>query len=180
MKNEQAIFGGGCFWCTEAIFKMMKGVTKVLPGYSGGTTPDPTDQKVWKGDTGHAEVVYIEYDPLQVKYTDLLTVFFGSHDPTSLNKQGPDTGTEYRSVIFYTSTEQQEEAEKYIKEINESNEFGTAVVTELSPFTRFYDAGEYHKDFAAKNPENRYCQLIINPKLEKVQKKYAQLLKTLE
>lgn len=176
MKTETAVFGGGCFWCTEAVFKMMRGVTSVGPGYAGGKVENPTYNEVSSGTTGHAEVIRIEYDPTQVKYRDLLTVFFGSHDPTTVNRQGNDVGTQYRSVIFYTTDEQKGEAEEMIKEINDSNSAGAPVVTEVEPLTKFYDAEEYHKDYFAKNPENMYCQVVINPKLEKVQKQFAELL----
>lgn len=177
-RNEQqiAVFGGGCFWCTEAVFKMMKGVTSVLPGYSGGTTKNPTYDQVSGGKTGHAEVIRLEYDPSQVKYRDLLTVFFGSHDPTTKDRQGNDVGTEYRSVIFYTTDDQKKIADEFIKEINDSNEHGAPVVTELEPLKEFYEAENYHKDYFATHPDNPYCEVIINPKLEKVQKKFADLL----
>ncbi len=174
--KETAIFGGGCFWCTEAVFKMMKGVSSVLPGYSGGKNPNPTYEQVCSGTTGHAEVVKIEYDPSLVKYRDLLTVFFGSHDPTTLNRQGNDVGTQYRSVIFYTTPEQQKQAEDFIKEINASNKDGKSVVTEVVPLENFYEAENYHHDYFATHPGNPYCEVVINPKLEKVQKNFAQLL----
>jgi len=180
MKIEVAVFGGGCFWCTEAVFKMMRGVVSVGPGYAGGQTENPTYNEVSSGTTGHAEVIRIEYDPTQVKYRDLLTVFFGSHDPTTVNRQGNDIGTQYRSIIFYTNDEQKREAEEMIKEINDSNSAGAPAVTEVVPLTKFYDAEEYHKDYFAKNPENMYCQVIINPKLEKVQKQFADLLNKTE
>ncbi len=179
MNNEIAVFGGGCFWCTEAVFKMIKGVSKVLPGYSGGTIKNPTYEQVCGGKTGHAEVVYLEYDPLLVKYRDLLTVFFGSHDPTTKNRQGNDVGTQYRSVVFFTTDEQKKIAEEFIKEINDSNEHGASVVTELEPLKEFYEAENYHKDYFATHPDNPYCEVIINPKLEKVQKEFGALLKTL-
>jgi peptide-methionine (S)-S-oxide reductase len=175
---EKAVFGGGCFWCTEAVFKMLKGVSKVLPGYAGGTVPNPTYEQVSAGNTGHAEVIYIEYDPEQVKYRDLLTVFFGSHDPTTINRQGDDVGEQYRSVIFYTTPEQKEEAENFIKEINNSNLSGSPVVTTVEPLKEFYEAEDYHKDYFAKNKNAPYCQVVINPKLEKVQKQFAELLNT--
>lgn len=177
MKKEIAIFGGGCFWCTEAIFKMIKGVSLVLPGYSGGIKENPSYDEVSQGNTGHAEVVYLEYDALVVKYNDLLTIFFGSHDPTTLNKQGNDFGTQYRSVIFYTTEEQKVLAEKYIKEVNSSSAKGSPVVTEVIPFKKFFKAENYHENYFKNHPENPYCQLIINPKLEKVQKQFADLLK---
>ncbi len=174
---EVAVFGGGCFWCTEAVFKMMRGVSSVLPGYAGGTAPNPTYEQVTTGETGHAECVKVEYDPTQVKYHDLLLVFFGSHDPTTVNRQGADVGTQYRSVIFYTTEGQKAEAEKFITDINASNEHGAPVVTDVEPLTDFYVAENYHQDYAANNPNSGYCQLIINPKLEKVQKDFAALLK---
>jgi peptide-methionine (S)-S-oxide reductase len=174
--TEIAVFGGGCFWCTEAVFKMMKGVSKVVPGYAGGTTENPTYEQVSTGETGHAECVRIEYDPALVQYRDLLTVFFGSHDPTTVNRQGPDTGTQYRSIVFYTTAKQREDAEAYIAEINASNSMGAPVVTELKPLTAFYEAENYHHDYFANHPGNPYCELVINPKLEKVQKQYADLL----
>jgi len=176
MKSETAVFGGGCFWCTEAVFKMMKGVSSVLPGYAGGKTKNPTYEEVSNGDTGHAEVVQIEYDPALVKYETLLTIFFASHDPTTLNRQGNDVGTQYRSVIFYTTAEQKKKAEKFIADINNSNTNGAKVVTEVVPLDVFYPAENYHKDYFANHPNNAYCLLVINPKLEKVQKKYAEFL----
>ena len=174
--KETAVFGGGCFWCTEAVFKMMRGVSSVVPGYAGGTTTHPTYEQVSSGTTGHAECVQIEYDPAVVRYRDLLTVFLGSHDPTTLNRQGPDTGTQYRSIIFYTTPEQRAEAERYIAGINASAAGGEPVVTELASLTDFYEAENYHHDYFANHPGNPYCEVIINPKLEKVQKQYAALL----
>ncbi len=171
-----AVFGGGCFWCTEAVFKMLKGVGSVLPGYAGGTTKNPTYEQVSSGSTGHAEVIRIEYDPKQVEYKDLLTVFFSSHDSTTLNRQGNDAGTQYRSVIFYTTQGQKKVAEDFIKEINASNEHGAPVVTELAQLDTFYEAENYHRDYFATHPDNPYCEVIINPKLEKVQKEFADLL----
>jgi peptide-methionine (S)-S-oxide reductase len=180
MKKEVAIFGGGCFWCTEAVFKMIKGVTLVKPGYTGGETENPTYEEVSTGESGHAEVIYIEYDPVQVNYRDLLTVFFGSHDPTTLNRQGNDIGSQYRSVIFYTTEKQKIEALNFIKEINDSNPNGKPAVTEVSPLTKFYDAENYHKNYYKNNKENLYCQIVINPKLERVQKEFAHLLSNIK
>ncbi len=171
-----AVFGGGCFWCTEAVFKMMKGVSSVLPGYAGGTVQNPTYEQVSSGTTGHAECVKIEYDPTIVKYHDLLLVFFGSHDPTTVNRQGNDVGTQYRSVIFFTTPEQKAECEKFISEINASNEHGAPVATDVEPLTEFYEAENYHRDYFARNPHNSYCSIIINPKLEKVQREFSALL----
>jgi peptide-methionine (S)-S-oxide reductase len=187
MKTEQAIFGGGCFWCTEAVFKMLRGVTAVGPGYAGGTVANPTYEQVCNGNTGHAECVRIEYDPTQVKYESLLTVFFGSHDPTTRNRQGNDVGTQYRSVIFFTTPEQKVVAEKFIADINASNPDGKPVVTEVVPLAtaadapdRFWPAESYHEDYFARNKGNPYCEVIINPKLEKVQKEFAELLNSEE
>lgn len=174
--KETAIFGGGCFWCTEAVFKMLKGVYSVLPGYSGGTTVNPTYEEVSGGNTGHAECIKIEFDPKEIRYIDLLTVFFGSHDPTTLNKQGNDVGSQYRSVVFYTSPEQKETTEKFIKEINNSSKDGKPVVTEITPFTSFYVAENYHKDYYERNKDAPYCEIVINPKLEKVVKNFSNLL----
>lgn len=177
MENKQtAVFGGGCFWCTEAVFKMMKGVSKVVPGYAGGTVLNPTYEQVCGGGTGHAEVVRVEYDPSLVKYEDLLTVFMGSHDPTTLNRQGADVGTQYRSVVFYTTDEQKEIAEKFIKEANVSNSAGAPIVTEVQPLENFSEAEDYHKDYYSNHSNQGYCIAVINPKLEKVQQKYADLL----
>lgn len=176
-KTEIAVFGGGCFWCTEAVFHMMRGVISVAPGYAGGTKANSTYEEVSSGTTGHAEVIHIEYDPTQVAYRDLLTVFFGSHDPTTLNRQGADVGTQYRSVIFWTSDVQKSEAEAFIKELNESNVAGAPIVTEVKPLEKFYPAENYHRDYYANNKGAGYCQLVINPKLEKVQKQFAALLK---
>lgn len=174
--KETIVFGGGCFWCTEAVFKMMRGVSSVLPGYAGGTKPYPTYEEVCMGTTGHAEAVQIEYDPKLVKLTDLLTVFFGSHDPTTLNRQGNDVGTQYRSIIFYTTEKQKEESEKFIAEMNNSNKFGDPIVTTVEKLPEFYKAESYHQDYFAKNKNNSYCAFVINPKLEAVQKKFADLL----
>ncbi len=177
--TQVAVFGGGCFWCTEAVFKMIRGVSSVLPGYAGGTVPNPTYEQVCGGATGHAEVVQIVYDPAQVNYRDLLTVFFGSHDSTTLNRQGNDVGTQYRSVVFYTTDEQKQIAEDFIKEINSSTTAGKPCVTEVVPLDIFYPAENYHQDYFARNPGNRYCEIIISPKLDKVQKEFADLLNKL-
>lgn len=178
--KEVAVFGGGCFWCTEAVFKMLKGVSSVLPGYTGGATKNPTYEQVSTGTTGHAEVVRVEYDPTKVEYRTLLTIFFASHDSTTKNRQGNDVGTQYRSVIFYTTPEQKAEAERFMQEINNSTRQGDPVVTELEPLDIFYEAEEYHHDFFERNSQNQYCQLIINPKLEKVQEKFGDLLTNLQ
>jgi peptide-methionine (S)-S-oxide reductase len=172
-----AVFGGGCFWCTEAVFKMLNGVISVSPGYSGGTKVNPTYMEVVGGGTGHAEVTKVEYDNTKIAFSDLLNVFFASHDPTTLNRQGNDVGTQYRSVIFYTDMEQKKEAEAKIKEINDSTAEGDTVVTEVIPLEKFYPAEDYHKNYFANNSEQMYCQLVINPKLKKVQDQFEKLLK---
>lgn len=178
MNNKEiAVLGGGCFWCTEAVFKMLKGISKIEPGYSGGSTENPTYMQVCGGMTGHVEVVQVAFNPTLLNFKDLLTVFFGTHDPTSKNKQGNDVGTAYRSVIFYTSLKQKEEAEAFIAEINASNPLGKPIVTDVEPLQKFYPAEGYHHDYYAKNTTNRYCEIIINPKLDKVQEKFAHLLK---
>lgn len=175
-QNRVAVFGGGCFWCTEAVFKMLKGVISVDPGYAGGTTKNPTYDDVSSGATGHAEVIRIEYDASLVTYKNLLTVFFGSHDSTTLNRQGNDVGTQYRSVVLFTTPEQAEEARVFIAELNASSSAGASVVTEVVPLDVFYPAEDYHKNYFARNKDARYCQIIISPKLEKVQHKFAELL----
>lgn len=174
IKTQTTIFGGGCFWCTEAIFAELWGVISVLSGYAGGTMPDPTYEQVCGGDTGHAEVIKVEFDPEQISYDDLLTVFFATHDPTTLNKQGNDIGTQYRSIILYTSEAQKEEAGKFIEELNKE---GKQVVTELKPLDKFYPAEEYHRRYFKKNPAKAYCQAVISPKLEKLRQKFEKLLK---
>ncbi|MDE2001857.1 MAG: peptide-methionine (S)-S-oxide reductase MsrA [Patescibacteria group bacterium] len=175
-QKEVAVFGGGCFWCTEAVFKMLKGVSSVEPGYAGGTVPNPTYERVCTGTTGHAEVIRIEYDPALVKYETLLTIFFATHDPTTLNRQGNDVGTQYRSLILYTTEAQKKAAEAFIAKLNASSEKGNPLVTEVKPLDVFYPAENYHRDYYARNKNKPYCQVVINPKLEKVQKEFADLL----
>lgn len=174
--TETAVFGGGCFWCTEAVFKMLRGVSSVEPGYAGGRGENPTYEEVCAGNTGHVECVQVEFDPALVSYETLLTVFFGSHDPTTPNRQGNDVGEQYRSVIFYTSPQQREAAERFIAEINESSRVGEPIVTTVEPLEKFYVAEDYHRDYYARNSSAGYCQLVINPKLEKVKEKFAELL----
>lgn len=173
---QTAVFGGGCFWCTEAVFQMLRGVSKVEPGYAGGAMKNPTYERVSEGTTGHAEVIRVTYDPAIISYEDLLTVFFGSHDPTTPNKQGGDVGEQYRSVIFYSSVEEKIVAEKISKEIQESLKDGSSVVTQIVPLEMFYPAEDYHKNYFAQNASAPYCQLIIEPKIEKVRKRFAQLV----
>ena len=181
MKNkiEVTIFGGGCFWCTEAVFEKLRGMILVVPGYAGGTKENPTYEEVSSGETGHAEVIKIEFDPNQISYKDLLTVFFATHDPTTHNRQGTDVGTQYRSIILYTNKQQKQEAEAYIKNLNESLlKEGKSVVTEVNQFTQFYEAEDYHKKYYQKNSSQSYCQVVIAPKILKLEKKFAELLKT--
>lgn len=175
--SETIVFGGGCFWCTEAVFKMLKGVGSVTPGYAGGTKPNPTYDEVCSGETGHAEVTRIEYDSAQVSFHTLLTVFFATHDPTTLNRQGSDVGTQYRSIILYTTPIQKEESEDFIREIEASTKGGNPVVTEVKPLMEFYEAENYHHDYFAHHSDQAYCNLVISPKVEKVQKEFAELLK---
>ena len=174
---ETAVFGGGCFWCTEAVFNMLRGVISVAPGYAGGTIPHPTYEQVSEGNTGHAEVIKIVFDPAQIRYEDLLTVFFAAHDPSSLNRQGNDVGTQYRSVIFYTTLAQKTAAEAFIADLNASSAEGKPIVTELAPLDTVYPAESYHENYYANHKDAPYCELVINPKLEKVSQKFAQLLK---
>lgn len=171
---KTAVFGGGCFWCTEAIFQELKGVTSVMPGYAGGKIPNPTYEQVCSGMTGHAEVTKIEFDPSQIYYSDLLKVFFYVHDPTTLNQQGSDVGPQYRSIILYADEEQKNEASKLIDELKKD---GQNVVTELVPLKEFYPAEEYHKNFYLNNPDKPYCQIIIDPKIKKFEERFKELLK---
>jgi peptide-methionine (S)-S-oxide reductase len=175
--KQVAVFGGGCFWCTEAVFNELRGVISVMPGYTGGTVPNPTYDAVCSGTTGHAETTRVEYDPSQITYDDLLTVFFASHDPTTLNRQGNDIGTQYRSAIFYTTPEQKAEAKKFIASLIASDPSGKPVVTEVVPLGEFYEAEDYRRQYFKNHPEAGYCQVIIEPKVEKLQKQFANLLK---
>lgn len=169
--TERATIGGGCFWCTEAVFENIKGVKSVVSGYAGGKKPNPTYKEVCNGDTGHAEVIQIEYDPKKVSFSEILEVFWVAHDPTTLNRQGHDVGTQYRSVIFYHDESQKKAAEASLKAAQP--QFKDKIVTELSPLTAFYKAEGYHQDYFELNPNNRYCQLVIQPKLKKVLEKLA-------
>jgi peptide-methionine (S)-S-oxide reductase len=175
MANENlAVFGGGCFWCTEAAFQDLRGVRRVLPGYAGGKVVNPSYEAVCTGRTGHAEVVQVEFDPAVISYKDLLKVFFTVHDPTQLNRQGNDIGTQYRSVIYYTSDEQKNEAEDFIAEFNP--EFDNGIVTTVEPLERFHVAEEYHHNYFKRNPHAGYCQVIVSPKVAKVRKQFAGFL----
>ena len=176
--TEKVVFGGGCFWCTEAVFKMLTGVESVTSGYAGGNTENPTYREVCSGKTGHAEAIQIEYDSSKVSYKDLLTIFFASHDATQLNRQGADVGTQYRSIVLYTTEKQKSETESFIKELDASSSDGDPIVTEVVPLTIFYPAEDYHQDYYAQNANQGYCQIVIAPKLQKVQAQYAELLKS--
>jgi peptide-methionine (S)-S-oxide reductase len=172
---QQALFGGGCFWCVEAVFLQLKGVEKVVSGYAGGIVHNPSYDQVCQGNTQHAEVVLIDFDEQQINYTQLLNVFFTTHDPTTLNRQGNDIGTQYRSVVYYFNDEQKQQAEKIIQDLEND---GLNIVTELSPAPTFYRAEEYHQNFYARNPSQGYCNFSIPPKLSKLRSKYLELLKT--
>lgn len=176
-KYELATFGQGCFWCAEAIFEQLEGVIKVESGYSGGKTSNPTYKEVCSGLTGHAEVVQITFDPNKISYDELLEVFWKTHDPTTLNRQGNDVGTQYRSVIFYHNDEQKRKAEAYLKKLNAEKVWNAPIVTEISPFAKFYKAEDYHQEYFANNPEQAYCRFVIVPKLEKFEKVFKAKLK---
>jgi peptide-methionine (S)-S-oxide reductase len=175
---ETAVFGGGCFWCTEAVFGQLKGVVSVMPGYAGGTLANPTYEQVCTGNTGHAEVTRVEYNPAEISFNDLLTVFFATHDPTSLNRQGADVGTEYRSVIFYTTDDQKRDAVAVIEQLNSSDPAGKRIVTEVVPLKAFYPAEKYHQEYYRNNSLAPYCQIVIDPKLRKLHKQFTALLKS--
>jgi peptide-methionine (S)-S-oxide reductase len=176
-QTETATLGGGCFWCTEAIFKSLKGVDRVESGYSGGHTKNPTYKEVCTGETGHAEVIQITFDPKVISFDEILEVFFETHDPTSLNRQGADAGTQYRSVIFYHSPEQKEKAEAYKAQLNKENVFNKPIVTEIKAFDKFYKAENYHQNYFANNRSQGYCQFVIVPKIEKFKKIFKNKLK---
>ena len=176
-KMETATFGAGCFWCVESVFLQFKGVKSVKSGYMGGNVDNPTYKQVCNGTTGHAEVVQIEFDPSVISFDDLLQVFWKTHDPTTLNRQGNDIGTQYRSVVFFHSKEQERKALGYKKKLNEAGAFDDPIVTEITAASKFYVAEDYHQDYFNKNPSNPYCRLFIPPKLEKLKKVFADKLK---
>ncbi len=169
-KLDSATFGGGCFWCTEAVFQQVKGVYEVISGYAGGRIANPTYREVTSGRTGHAEVVQLLFNPAEVSYLDLLEIFFKTHDPTTLNRQGADIGTQYRSVILYHNEEQRKQAEQVKQDLNQEEIWKDPIVTEIAPMEAFYRAEDYHQDYFAKNPDQAYCQYVIRPKLEKLEK----------
>ena len=172
--TETATFGGGCFWCIEAAFEELAGVESATPGYAGGHAEDPTYREVCSGSTGHAEVVRVTYDPEIVEYDDLLEVFFTIHDPTQRNRQGPDVGTQYRSIVLHETDEQRALAEAYIEALDEEGGYDDPVVTELEPLETFYRAEEKHQNYFAKNPRDAYCQMHAQPKVETVRERFAE------
>ena len=176
-ETSLATFGGGCFWCTEAVFLELQGVKKVVSGYSGGHSENPTYKQVCNGHTGHAEVIQIEYDPEKVSFKELLEVFFKTHDPTTRNRQGVDVGSQYRSAVFYHSQEQKEVAEQIIKALDEEEAYDNPIVTEVTEFTKFWPAEDYHQNYLAENPQNPYCQRVVQPKVEKFRKVFKDKLK---
>ncbi len=178
MNNEQiAIFAGGCFWCTEPVFTQLKGVSKVVSGYIGGHTLNPTYKDICNGDTGHAEAIEIHYNAAEISYGQLLEVFLVAHDPTTPNRQGNDIGTQYRSAVFYLDDAQRESAKQIIQEFDERHIYNAPIVTEVVPATTFYPAEDYHQYYFAKNPSQPYCLAVAAPKAAKIRQKYAQLIK---
>lgn len=175
--REVITLGGGCFWCTEAVYDQLEGVDDVVSGYSGGHVVNPTYKQVCNADTGHAEVVQITYDPARISTRDVLEVFFSTHDPTTLNRQGNDVGPQYRSAIFYRSEEQRRAAEELIAELNESGQLSGPIVTEVTAFDRFYPAEDYHQEYFANNGRQPYCQFVVAPKVAKFRKQYHDRLK---
>lgn len=177
MAAEAAVFGGGCFWCTEAVLQRLRGVTSVTSGYAGGSTENPTYEQVASRRSGHAEVIRVEFDPRQVSYETLLSVFFSFHDPTTLNRQGNDIGPEYRSAIFTTTQQQRQVAEGYIQRLTEEKTFDRPIVTVIEPLIKFYPAEQYHQNFYDNNQRSPYCQFVISPKIAKLRKSFSHLLK---
>jgi peptide-methionine (S)-S-oxide reductase len=175
--QEITTLAGGCFWCLEAVFEQLRGVQRVESGYSGGHLAEPTYQQVCTGDTGHAEAVQVTFDPSVIPFRDILDVFFATHDPTTLNRQGMDVGTQYRTAIFYHSPEQKQTAEQRIGELNAEQIWDGPIVTEVIPFERFYPAEEYHREYYRRNPEQGYCRAVISPKVAKFRKRFADRLK---
>jgi peptide-methionine (S)-S-oxide reductase len=173
---ETAVFGGGCFWCTEAVFQSLKGVTSVTPGYAGGAVDDPNYIDVSQGNTGHAEVIRLEFDPKVISYDDLLEIFWNVHNPTSLNRQGNDVGEQYRSVILYTTDSQKGKAEMSKKKLGESGQYESPIVTEIEPLDIFFEAEGYHKNYYINHKDDAYCEIVINPKLEKLKLKFSKFI----
>ena len=177
-RTELATLAGGCFWCLEAVYLNVRGVSKVESGYAGGRVPNPSYELVCTGMSGHAEVVQVTFDAEQITFRELLEIFFTIHDPTTLNRQGADTGTQYRSAIYYHSPEQKTEADAMIKRLDGEGIFPGQIVTEVAPLTQFYPAEEYHRDYYARNPNQGYCRAVVGPKVSKMRKQWAAKLKT--
>jgi len=177
MNIQRITFANGCFWCTEAIFQSVKGVTKVTSGYMGGHTINPTYMEICNGDTGHAEVIDLEYDADEVTLDELLLIFFRTHNPTTLNRQGNDVGTQYRSAIFYYDDRQKLQAEAMIKKLTEEKVFDKPIVTEITPASKFYKAEDYHQNYFSDNPNKPYCAFVIQPKLNKFAKEFTEKIK---
>jgi peptide-methionine (S)-S-oxide reductase len=174
---ETATLAGGCFWCLEAVFTRLRGVSRVESGYAGGHVENPSYRAVCTGTTGHAEVVQVDFDPAEISYRDLLEIFFATHDPTTLNRQGADVGTQYRSAIYYHDEKQKTEAEQMIEELNEQKIWDAPIVTEVTALPTFYPAEDYHREYYDRNPEQGYCQVVISPKVSKLRNKFASKLK---
>jgi peptide-methionine (S)-S-oxide reductase len=174
---ETATLGAGCFWCVEAVFQNLKGVENVVSGYAGGRIPYPTYEQVSMGTTGHAESVQITFDPQIITYADILHVFWNTHDPTTMNRQGHDIGTQYRSVIFYHDDQQKAEAEKSKAEADASGSWSAPIITQIVPFSNFYPAEDYHQDYYRTNPDEAYCRVVIDPKIQKMQKEFVDRLR---
>jgi peptide-methionine (S)-S-oxide reductase len=177
--HEVATLAGGCFWCLDAVFRGLKGVEQVVSGYAGGNIPNPSYEAVCTGRTGHAEVVQVTFDPAVLSYRDLVEVFFGIHDPTTLNRQGADVGTQYRSAIYFHSPEQEQTAREVIAALEREQVFDSPIVTELAPATEFYPAEEYHQDYFRRNPGQGYCRAVIAPKVAKFRKEHLERLKAI-
>jgi peptide-methionine (S)-S-oxide reductase len=175
---EFTTIGGGCFWCTEAVFLEIEGVKKVIPGYSGGHVKNPSYEQVVTGSTGHAEVIQVSFDPEKITYREILEIFFTMHDPTSLNRQGADVGTQYRSVIYYHDEDQRKVAEGIIAEMEDNNVFNLPIVTQLKPLVEFFEAEDYHTNYYNRNQNQAYCKFVIEPKLRKIQKEFNDQIKS--
>lgn len=177
MNIQKAVFAGGCFWCTEAVFQTLKGVNSVTSGYIGGENANPTYSQVCNGDTGHAEAIELEFDADKISFDELLLIFFKTHNPTTLNRQGNDVGTQYRSAIFYMDEDQKQQAQAMIKQLNEEKVFDSAIVTKLEPASEFYNAEDYHQNYFAEHPAKPYCAFVIQPKMDKFAREFTDKIK---
>lgn len=175
---QNIVLGGGCFWCVEAVFQLFDGIEELMPGYAGGKTPNPSYREVCSGSTGHAEVVRVTWDPDKLSLEDVLTLFFHAHDPTTLNRQGNDVGTQYRSAIFYQNEEEKEAIDRVIAEIEEKRVWNRPIVTQVVPLTEFFPAEDYHKNYYQEHPSQPYCNIVIGPKVQKMKTQFSQLLKS--